>query len=84
MDARSTLVSHMMKVPYLPVLPPLHGVAERIARLELKNMQPTLHKLAKLAGAQIIGPIQVAYDWCDSGAARADECAAMAHMKPAR
>lgn len=66
LDARTTLVSHMMQVPYLPLphVPPFIGVAERISRHEEKNMRPTLHKLAKAAGAQIIGDLQVTFDWC--------------------
>jgi hypothetical protein len=66
LDARTTLVSHMMKVPYLPLpdVPPFISVAERISQHEENNMRPTLHKLARAVGAQIIGDLQVTFDWC--------------------
>lgn len=65
-DARSTLVSHMMKWPLLPLvdLPLVSPMARRGVEHELANMRPTLPKLAKLSGAQVIGDLQVVYDWC--------------------
>jgi hypothetical protein len=75
LDARTTLVSHMMKVPYLPVLdtPPFTVIADRISQHEENNMRPTLHKLARLAGAQIIGELTVTNEWCESKLPHADE-----------
>lgn len=66
LDARSTLVSHMMKWPLLPLadLPFVSQFARRGVEHELMNMRPTLPKLAKLSNAQIIGDLQVVYDWC--------------------
>lgn len=88
LDARTTLVSHLMKVPYLPVpaVAPFNSITEHIAQLELKNMQPTLHKLAKLSGAQIIGNLQVVFDWCTSAddAPCADARTSVIQARPAK
>jgi hypothetical protein len=65
-DARSTLVSHMMKWPLFPLneVPLISQMARRGVEHELANMRPTLAKLAKLTSALIIGDLQVTYDWC--------------------
>lgn len=64
-DARSTLVSNLMQVPYVPALPiwPFTRISKDIIARELINMQPTLHRLAKVAHAQVIGDLQIACDW---------------------
>lgn len=64
-DARSTLVSNLMQVPYVPALPvwPFTRIAANIVDRELANMKPTLHRLAKAAHAEVIGDLQIARDW---------------------
>jgi hypothetical protein len=65
-DARTTWVSHMMRVPayVMPNLPPWTLLAKRGAQHEARNMKPTLRNLARLANAQLLGEIRVVYDWC--------------------
>lgn len=64
-DARSTLVSNLMQVPYVPALPvwPFKRITENIIERELTNMKPTLYRLAKVAHAEVIGELQIARDW---------------------
>ena len=64
-DARSTLVSNLMQVPYMPALPvwPFTRIVEDIIDRELVNMKPTLYRLAKVAHAEVIGDLQIARDW---------------------
>jgi len=85
-DARSTLVSHLMKWPVLPMpqLPLFDVLMQRRVEHELSNMRPTLGKLAKLAGAQIIGNLQVTYDWLDDVSAKKPPIPAMTQPTPAR
>ena len=85
-DARSTLVSHLMKWPLLPVpqLPPFDVFARLGVDHELSNMRPTLRKLAKLAGAQVIGELQVTYDWVEDGIVNERAMPTMTHPTPAR
>ncbi len=86
-DARSTLVSHLMKWPIAPVpnLPPFSWLAERGLQHELTNMRPTLYKLAKEAGASVIGDLQVVYDWVeDTSAIKGDGYDGFAHPSPAK
>jgi hypothetical protein len=67
LDARATLVSHLMRWPLMPVpeIPPFSWLMERGLKHELNNMKPTLYKLAKLANAEVIGDLQVEFDWCE-------------------
>jgi hypothetical protein len=69
-DARTTWVSHMMRVPAyaMPNLPPWTLVAKRGAEHEARNMKPTLRNLARMANAQLLGEIRVTHDWCVSDA----------------
>ena len=85
-DARSTLVSHLMKWPLLPVppLPPFDLFARLGVDHELSNMRPTLSKLAKLAGAQVIGDLQVTYDWIEDAVAKEQSLPTLARPTPAR
>lgn len=86
LDARTTLVSHMMRVPYLPMpaVPPFTIVTDHIVQIELRNMRPTLHKLAKLAGAQIIGDLQMALDWCSKDSVSSSERKNITQPRPAK
>jgi hypothetical protein len=86
-DARSTLVSHLMKWPILPVpdFQPFSRITQRGLQHELRNMKPTLFNLAKLAGGQVIGEVQVAYDWLDEANTNADRHASsFAKASPAK
>lgn len=67
LDGRTTLVSHLMRWPLMPVpeIPPFSWLMERGLKHELNNMKPTLYKLAKLANAEVIGDLQVEFDWCE-------------------
>lgn len=67
-DARTTWVSHMMRVPMyvLPNILPFNALMQAGAAHESRNMKPTLTNLAKLANAQMLGEIRVVYDWCAS------------------
>jgi hypothetical protein len=69
-DARTTWVSHMMRVPacVMPNLAPWTWLAQRGAQHEARNMKPTLHNLARLTHAQLLGEIRVVFDWCVSDA----------------
>jgi hypothetical protein len=64
-DARSTLVSNLMQVPYVPALPvwPFTRITAAIIEREIGNMTPTLYRLAKVAHAQVIGDLQIAREW---------------------
>ena len=64
-DARSTLVSNLMQVPYVPALPvwPFTRITENIIERELVNMKPTLRRLAKATHAEVIGDLQITRDW---------------------
>jgi hypothetical protein len=64
-DARSTLVSNLMQVPYVPALPvwPFTRMTHNIIEREIVNMQPTLYRLAKAAHAEVIGDLQIAREW---------------------
>ncbi len=66
-DSRLTLVSHLMSVPLykVPNLPILNKLVELGARHEVRNMIPTLHKLAAAAHATVLGDIQVLLEWCE-------------------
>ncbi len=56
----STLVSHSMTVPVpLLNLPPFSWIADAGARHEARNMLPTLHNLARMAGAKLIGDVRI-------------------------
>lgn len=85
-DTRSTLVSHLMKWPLLPVpdMPPFNWFAQRGVQHELNNMRPTLGKLARLAGAQVIGDLKVTYDWLENEAYDANPRSPYAHPTPAK
>lgn len=65
-DARTTWVSHMMRVPayVMPNLPPWSLLMRRGAAHEARNMKPTLRNLARVSGAQLLGEIRVVHDWC--------------------
>lgn len=65
LDARTTLVSNVMKTPIypLPNIPPFTWFANVGAEHESRNMKPTLKNLARLANAQLLGEIEVIYDW---------------------
>jgi hypothetical protein len=69
-DARTTWVSHMMRLPLYPVLnvPPFSWLADAGATYEAANMKPTLRKLARMADAQLLGELKVVLDWCVSDA----------------
>jgi hypothetical protein len=56
-----------MRWPLFPVpdIPPFSWLKKRGLDHEVKNMKPTLYKLAKLANAVVIGELQVIYDWCE-------------------
>lgn len=64
-DARTTWVSHMMRVP-IPLLriPPFTWIADAGAMHEAMNMKPTLGRLARMADAQLLGEVRVTLDWC--------------------
>ncbi len=64
-DARSTLVSNLMQIPYMPALStrPFARITDSILAHELANMRPTLRRLAKVAHAEIIGELQIAREW---------------------
>jgi hypothetical protein len=64
-DARSTLVSNLMQVPYVPALPvwPFTRITANIVARETANMKPTLYRLAKVAHAAVIGALQISSDW---------------------
>ncbi len=66
LDARTTWVSHMMRVPMYPVLdiPPFSWLADLGVQHEVRNMKPTLRHLARMADAQLLGDIRVVMDWC--------------------
>jgi hypothetical protein len=66
LDARTTWVSNMMRVPAYPVprIPPLIWLASAGLEHEARNMKPTLRNLAVLAGAQLLGDIKITHDWC--------------------
>jgi len=66
-DARTTLASNLMRWPLLPLpqFPPFAWFAERGLKHELNNMKPTLYNLARMANAQVIGELQVVFDWCE-------------------
>ncbi len=65
-DARTTWVSHMMRVPaYLfPDMQPFTGILHAGAQHEVRHMKPTLHNLAHLAQAQLLGEVRITFDWC--------------------
>jgi hypothetical protein len=86
LDARSTLVSHMMKWPLFPLIPvpPFTWLAALGVNHELANMRPTLFKLARLSGALVIGDLQVAYEWYAGDTPGEQERASVARATPAR
>jgi hypothetical protein len=43
-------------------------------------MKPTLHKLAKMANAVVIGDLQVVYDWCEQASPCAERRRLMVSM----
>ncbi len=64
-DARTTWVSHVMRVPIpLLALPPFTWISRAGLMHEVANMKPTLPRLAKIAEAQLLGDIRVTLDWC--------------------
>ncbi|MCX6018241.1 MAG: hypothetical protein NTZ50_07015 [Chloroflexi bacterium] len=74
-DARTTWTSNMMRVP-IPLLrvPPFTWMADTGAMHEVTNMKPTLPRLAKMAGAQLLGDLRITLDWCagDAPCSRVD------------
>ncbi len=84
-DARSTLVSNLMQVPYVPALPvwPFTRITRKIIDRELVNMQPTLHRLAKVAHAEVIGDLQIARGWLPGNAGVSPRASSM-QATPAR
>jgi hypothetical protein len=72
-DARSTIVSNLMKVPFpLPPLPPFTWIVDAGAQHEVDNMRPTFNNLARMANAHLIGELQVKLEWCMSALPHAE------------
>lgn len=63
-DSATTRVMHSSSVPFyiVPQFPPFSQLAEKGVRHEADNMRPTLHNLARMAGAEVVGDVETAFE----------------------